>query len=114
VGAIGPRAARGLFASGRVFDADHAARIGLVTEVVADAAALEAAQARIAREVMACAPGAMADAKQLVNDVFAREIDHNLMELTAKRIAAARVGEEGQEGVRAFLERRKPRWAAGE
>jgi methylglutaconyl-CoA hydratase len=33
------------------------------------------------------------------------------MELTARRIAAARVGEEGQEGVRAFLERRKPRWA---
>jgi methylglutaconyl-CoA hydratase len=113
VGAIGPRAARGLFASGQVFDADHAQRIGLVTEVVADASALEAAQARIAREVMACAPGAMADAKQLVNDVFAREIDHSLMELTAKRIAAARIGEEGQEGVRAFLERRKPRWAGG-
>ncbi|THD76221.1 MAG: enoyl-CoA hydratase/isomerase family protein [Phenylobacterium sp.] len=111
VGAIGPRAARGLFASARVFDADHAEKIGLITEVVADAAALEAAKARIAREVLACAPDAMADAKRLVSDVYAREIDHNLMELTAKRIAAARVGEEGQEGVQAFLDRRKPRWA---
>lgn len=112
VAAIGPRAARGLFASARVFDAGFAERIGLITEVVPDAAALEAAQARIAGEVLACAPGAMADAKQLVADVYAREIDHNLMELTARRIAAARVGDEGQEGVRAFLERRKPSWAA--
>jgi methylglutaconyl-CoA hydratase len=113
VGAVGPRVARALFASGQVFDADYAEKVGLVTEVVADAAALEAAQAKIAAETLACAPGAMADSKQLVNDVFARDIDHGLMELTAKRIAAARVGEEGQEGVRAFLERRKPRWAEG-
>jgi methylglutaconyl-CoA hydratase len=111
VQAIGPRVARGLFASARVFDAAFAERIGLVTEVVADAAGLEAARERITAEALACAPGAMADAKQLVNDVFARDIDHGLMELTARRIAAARVGEEGQEGVRAFLERRKPRWA---
>jgi methylglutaconyl-CoA hydratase len=36
------------------------------------------------------------------------------MRETARRIAAARVGEEGQEGVRAFLERRKPAWANGD
>jgi methylglutaconyl-CoA hydratase len=114
VAAIGPRAARGLFATGQVFDADHALRIGLVSEVVADKAALAAAHARIAREILACAPGAVADAKALVSDVFAEPIDHGLMQETAKRIAAARVGPEGQEGVRAFLERRKPSWAAGE
>jgi methylglutaconyl-CoA hydratase len=112
VAAIGPRAARGLFATGQVFDAEQALRIGLVGEVVADAAALDAAQARIASEVTACAPGAVADAKQLVSDVFGREIDRKLMEETARRIAAARVGPEGQEGVRAFLERRKPAWAS--
>jgi methylglutaconyl-CoA hydratase len=111
VAAIGPRAARGLFASARLFDAGYAEKIGLVTEVVEDAAGLEAARERIVREALACAPGAMGDAKQLVSDVFARDIDHGLMELTARRIAAARVGDEGQEGVRAFLERRKPRWA---
>ncbi|THD63508.1 enoyl-CoA hydratase-related protein [Phenylobacterium sp.] len=113
VAAIGPRAARGLFASGRAFDAEHALRIGLVSEVVADAAALDAARDRIGAEMLACAPGAVADAKDLVGDVYGREIDHGLMEETAKRIAAARVGEEGQEGVRAFLERRKPSWAGG-
>lgn len=114
VAAIGPRAARGLFATGQAFDAAEAHRIGLVGEVVADAAGLKAAQARIAREIMACAPGAVADAKQLAFDVHGRSIDHQLLEETARRIAQARVGGEGQEGVRAFLERRKPAWTSGD
>lgn len=113
VEAVGPRNARALFATARVFDAAHAEKIGLVSEVVADSAALAAAHDRIAAEVMACAPGALADAKRLVGDVFGREFDHDLMDLTARRIAAARVSEEGQEGVQAFLERRKPGWAGG-
>jgi methylglutaconyl-CoA hydratase len=111
VAAIGPRAARGLFATGQVFDAEHALRIGLIGEIAPDAAGLAAAQDRISREILACAPGAVADAKRLASDVYAQKIDHGLMEDTAKRIAATRVGEEGQEGVRAFLERRKPSWA---
>jgi len=111
VAAVGPRTARGMFATGRVFDAEHALRIGLVSEIAAGAAGLAAVQARISAEMAACAPGAVADAKQLVADVAGQPIDHGLMEETAKRIAAARVGEEGQEGVRAFLERRKPVWA---
>jgi methylglutaconyl-CoA hydratase len=111
VAAIGPRTARGLFATGQVFDAGHALRIGLVSEVVADTAALDDAKARIAADILACAPGAVADAKRLVVDVTGEEIDHGLMEETARRIASARVGPEGQEGVRAFLERRKPDWA---
>jgi len=112
--AVGPRAARALFATARVFDAEEARRLGLLSEVVPDAAALQAAQARIARDALACAPDAVADAKRLVADVSGREIDHNLMELTARRIAAARVSDEGQEGVRAFLEHRKPSWAEGD
>ncbi|CAN7154164.1 enoyl-CoA hydratase-related protein [Phenylobacterium sp. LjRoot225] len=112
VNAIGPRRARALFATGRAFDAAQAERIGLVTEVVADAAALDAAHDRIAEDILACAPGAVADAKRMVAEVAGREIDHGLMDLTARRIAAARAGEEGQEGVRAFLEHRRPSWAA--
>jgi methylglutaconyl-CoA hydratase len=111
VGAIGPRAAKGLFATGRVFDAAHAQAIGLIQEVVADAAALEAAKARLSDEIMACAPGAVADVKQLVWDVWARPIDHGLMQETANRIARARVSDEGREGVAAFLAKRKPSWA---
>ncbi|MBI1199735.1 MAG: enoyl-CoA hydratase/isomerase family protein [Phenylobacterium sp.] len=109
--AIGPRNARGLFATGRQFEAAYAEKIGLVTEVVADVEALRNAAHRIAREVMACGPVAVEDSKRLVDDVAGRVIDHALMEMTAHRIAAARVRDEGQEGVRAFLERRKPRWA---
>ena len=111
VRAIGPREARALFASARVFDAAYAERIGLVTEVVADAAGLAEAANRIAREVRACAPGAIEGSKRLVEEVQGRPIDRGLLELTAQRIAAARVGEEGQAGVRAFLERRKAPWA---
>jgi methylglutaconyl-CoA hydratase len=111
VAAIGPRAARALFATGRIFDAAYAERIGLVDEVVEGPAALAAAQARLSSEIMACAPEAMAKAKQLADDVFARPIDHELMQDTAHRIAKARVGEEGREGVAAFLAKRKPRWA---
>ncbi|MDO9430238.1 MAG: enoyl-CoA hydratase-related protein [Phenylobacterium sp.] len=110
VAAIGPREARGLFATGRVFDADYAQKVGLVTEVVADVAALEAARERIATEMMACAPGAVAESKRLVEDVAYQSID-DVMDETAKRIARIRIGDEGQEGVRAFLEKRKPSWA---
>jgi methylglutaconyl-CoA hydratase len=111
VNAIGPRIAKGLFATGRVFDAAHAQAIGLVQEVVADAAALEAARDRLVEENKACAPGAVAAVKQLVWDVWARPIDHDLMSDTAHRIARARVGDEGREGVAAFLGKRKPSWA---
>jgi methylglutaconyl-CoA hydratase len=109
--AIGPRAARALFATGRIFDADYACRIGLITDVVVDAAALRAEAHRIASDMVACAPGAVEASKRLIADVAGRVIDRDLMELTAHRIAGARVGEEGQEGVRAFLERRKAAWA---
>lgn len=112
VRAIGPRQARSLFATGRVFDAAHAEKIGLVHEVVADDG-LDAAKARIAKEIRACAPGAVAESKQLVDDVFGHEIDHGLMEMTAKRIAHRRIGDEGREGVAAFRERRKPSWHGG-
>ena len=111
VAAIGARRARRLFASGEVFDAESAQRFGLVDEVVADTSALAAAKARIAGTQQLCAPGAVAESKRLVVEVSGREIDHGLMSHTARRIAAQRVGEEGQAGVRAFLEGRKAPWA---
>lgn len=109
--AIGPRMARTLFATGKVFDAAYAEKIGLITEVVADIAALEAAAEKIAVDIMACAPNAIAASKRLVDEVAGRHVDRDLMELTAHRIATIRVDDEGQEGVRAFLDHRKPRWA---
>jgi methylglutaconyl-CoA hydratase len=112
VAAIGPRSARALFATGEAFDAAYAEKIGLVRTVVADAAALEAEQERLASDILACAPGAVGDAKRLVMDVWALPVDHALMEDTAHRIARARVSEEGREGVDAFLNKRAPAWAS--
>jgi methylglutaconyl-CoA hydratase len=100
-----------LFATGRLFTSAFARDIGLIDEVVADRAALLEARDRIAAEIRACAPDAVAQSKRLIAHVAGREIDHALMEDTARRIARARVGAEGQEGVRAFLERRPPPWA---
>lgn len=113
VGAIGPRRARGLFATARVFDSGHAQAIGLVDLVVEDATALSAAAEQIVNDILLCAPGAVAASKDLVSHVADRDIDHDLMEETARRIAHARVSEEGQEGVKAFLARSKPSWAGG-
>jgi methylglutaconyl-CoA hydratase len=110
IAAIGPRRARGLFATGNMFSAAFAREIGLIDEVVADRAALTEARERIASGIRACAPDAVAQSKRLVAHVAGREIDHALMEETARRIARARVGPEGKEGVRAFLDRRTPPW----
>ena len=110
VNAIGPRSAKALFVTGRTFDAAEAQRIGLIQEVVADAAALGQAQSRLTAEVMAAAPGAVVAAKKLTWDVWGRPLDHALMEETAKRLAHRRVSDEGKEGVAAFLKHRKPGW----
>jgi methylglutaconyl-CoA hydratase len=111
VRAIGPRRARGLFATARPFDAAHAQTIGLIDQVVADAAALEAAQATISADVLACAPDAVAEAKDLVAFVADNPLDHHVVDETARRIARTRVTDEGREGITAFLEKRKPSWA---
>jgi methylglutaconyl-CoA hydratase len=109
--AIGPRHAKALFATGKIFNADFAREIGLVNEVVADAQALSAAQETLADDIIACAPGAVGEAKTLVDDLFGQPIDDDVLVETAKRLARRRVSDEGREGVMAFLERRKPDWA---
>jgi methylglutaconyl-CoA hydratase len=111
VNVIGPSNARALFVTGRTFDARHAKSMGLVHEVVQDEPALAQAQERLTGEIMAAAPGAVAQARKLVWDVWGRPIDHELMRETAHRLAHQRVGEEAREGVTAFLQKRRPDWA---
>lgn len=109
--AVGPRAARALFATAEAFDADRARDYGLVSEVLASADDIDGFVKSLSGAMKACAPGAVGDAKRLVNDLAGRHIDHGMMEDTARRIARARVSQEGQQGVRAFLDKRKPGWA---
>ncbi len=108
--AIGPKWSRALFASGESFDGNFAYHIGLAQYVVANMEEMTAIEEHLAKLAFATAPGAVADAKQLVDEVMGREIDHGLAVHTAKAIAKRRVSEEGREGLAAFLERRKPSW----
>jgi methylglutaconyl-CoA hydratase len=108
--AIGARRARQLFLTANIFDADYAAHAGLIDMVLPEGSVDEFIS-MLTDSLSANAPGAMGDAKRLVNDVAGEEIDNRLLEETAKRIARARVSAEGQEGVRAFLDKRAPNWA---
>ena len=110
INAIGPRWARALFVSAESFDADFAEKIGLIQYAVDDESAMEATVEHITKLAFAAAPGAIADAKELVQDVAGREIDHGVSKMTAKRIAHRRMSAEGKEGLSAFLEKRKPSW----
>jgi methylglutaconyl-CoA hydratase len=110
VEAIGPRWAKALFCTGAVFDAERALEIGLVQEVAEDGPALGAIERRLILDIMAAAPQAVLEAKKLVRRVWGRKLDDGLMQETAGLIAKKRVGDEGREGVRAFLEKRKPDW----
>jgi methylglutaconyl-CoA hydratase len=97
---IGPGAARRFFVTGERFTADVALRIGLVHEVAGD---LDAAVERLVAELLTAGPDAARAAKQLARAPLAADE-------TAERIAAQRTSAEGQEGLRAFLEKRPPRW----
>jgi methylglutaconyl-CoA hydratase len=107
---IGRSAARALFLTGQRFDAARAERIGLVHEVVAPDA-LDARIEAIEIELATAGPGAIAAAKTLVATVSETSYAQS-RELTARAIAAARTTPEGQEGLRAFLERRPASWVA--
>jgi methylglutaconyl-CoA hydratase len=100
---IGPGAARRYFLTGERFDAATALRIGLVHEVAAD---LDATVERVLRELLWAGPKAARAAKRLVLDAPLDGVE------TARRIAERRTSDEGQEGLRAFLEKRPPAWAA--
>jgi len=106
---IGRSAARELFLTGRRFSAAHALDIGLVHTVVPPDA-LDLTVERVLDEVLAAGPRAVAAAKQLIGDVWAMERSH-LGPHTAAALASARASAEGQEGLRAFLEKRKPNWS---
>ena len=107
--AVGARRARQLFLTANSFDADYAAHAGLI-DLVLPQGSVDEFITMLTDSLGGNAPGAMGEAKRLVNDIAGHRIDHGLMDDTARRIARARVSAEGQEGVRAFLDKRKPSW----
>lgn len=112
VRAVGPSFARAMFVTGERFGAPRARDAGLVHEVAADLAALDTAVAAVVDRCLRAGPLAAAAAKRLP-DVTLRTLDEVAAE-TVPLIAGLRAGEEAQEGMAAFLERRAPAWARGE
>ena len=106
---IGRSAARELFLTGTRFAAQRAREIGLVHDVVA-AADLDARVEHSVAEVLSSGPDAIAEAKQLLRDIWHRP-PREVQDLMAQSIAARRSSAEAQEGMRAFLEKRKPGWS---
>ena len=98
---IGTSAARRWFVTGERFPAEVALRIGLVHEVAED---LDAAVAAIVGELLSAGPEAARGAKELARAPLSADE-------TAKRIAGRRTSAEGQEGLRAFLEKRRASWS---
>ncbi len=109
VAAIGERAARRYFQTAERFDSKEAHRIGLIHRVVEHESLDEACNAMI-ENLLSNSPAAVVEAKSLVFRVARGEIDQEMIDDTSVRIASIRISDEGQEGLTAFLEKRKPNW----
>jgi methylglutaconyl-CoA hydratase len=108
IGKIGVSAARELFLTGERFEAAKAAQIGLVRWAVPEAELDQVVEGRV-KELLQAGPRAVVDAKALIREVAYRRIE-DIQRYTVERIADLRVSSEGQEGLRAFIEKRKPNW----
>ena len=108
---IGEGNARRYFMTGERFSARKAKKLGLVQDVVNGSFLHETLEKAISK-LLKAAPGAVLASKKLVNAVSGHDEERQLEidEFTAKLIAKLRVSAEGQEGLNAFLDKRKPAW----
>lgn len=106
---IGPGAARRYGLTAERFTADEAKRIGLVSEVVDTPEQLDEWIGEVTRHILANGPAAVAACKKILSDVAGVAWDQ-AQARTTQRIAEIRISPEGQEGLKAFLEKRKPSW----
>lgn len=111
IAAIGERHARRYMLTAEVFSAAEAYRIGLIHEMVADVASLDDAIGEWVEALLKNGPQALAECKALIRSVANRPLGPKVIEHTVDRIANVRVSPEGQEGLDAFLQKRKPDWA---
>jgi methylglutaconyl-CoA hydratase len=107
--AMGERLARRYFLTAERFDAAEAYRIGFVQEVC-PADELDATVNAILGHLVAAGPAALTATKDLIRAVTNRPLSEDLVQDTATRIATIRASREGREGIRSFLEKRKPAW----
>lgn len=107
--AMGEQAARRYFLTAERFTAQEALRIGFVQSVVS-AEALDGAADEMVKALVSASPNAVKEAKRLVREVAGQPLTDALIADTAERIAVIRASDEGREGVKSFLEKRKPGW----
>ncbi len=109
IAAIGERQSRRYFITGEEFDAAEAWRIGLIHDI-AEEESLNGTVGAMLAQLYSSGPKAMAAAKQLIGLSAHADIDKKILDETSRRIADIRATPEGQEGLTAFLEKRKPHW----
>jgi methylglutaconyl-CoA hydratase len=109
IAAIGQRAARRYFITAERFSSETAAQLGLVSEIVGEDQ-LDDRINQLVETTLANSPAAVVAAKRLVCHAAGRLIDEQLISSTSEMIADIRVSAGGQEGLAAFIEKRKPTW----
>ena len=107
--AMGERLARRYFLTGETMDAGEAYRVRLLSDV-SSKEELDGTVNAVLGHLISGGPAAHLKIKALIRDFAGRRIDDALVDASAKRIAEIRASEEGREGVRSFLEKRKPNW----
>ena len=105
---IGKSKARRYFMTGEIFDAEAALGLGLV-DIVVSPETLDEAVSELVAQILQNGPVAVAESKKLVFEVTSRA-RHDALDYAVATIARLRVSDEGQEGLGAFLEKRKPSW----
>lgn len=110
IAAIGERYARRYMLTAEAFSAAEAYRIGLIHEMVADEASLDEAVGEWVEALLKNGPQALSECKALIRSVANRPLGPKVIDYTVERIAHLRVSPEGQEGLSAFLQKRKPNW----
>ncbi len=111
IAAIGERASHRYFLTAEKFDAHEAHRLGLLHEVAATDAEMDARISELCKALLAAGPDSQAESKSLIAAVANRPLNDELVAETAQRIARVRASAEGREGLAAFLEKRPPAWA---
>jgi methylglutaconyl-CoA hydratase len=109
---IGEKQARDLLLTGRLFDAEEALRLGLISEIVAPEKLMDRAH-ELAAQLLQNSPTSLICTKRLLTDHARSELDAQI-ESAVRENAAIRQTTDFREGVTAFLEKRKPRWRDGQ
>ncbi|WP_191601965.1 enoyl-CoA hydratase/isomerase family protein [Marinomonas algicola] len=112
--AIGERQARRFFLTAEVISAPEALQIGLVHQLLSSYEALTNAADAMIKQLTQNSPKAVTAAKKLIADVSHKDLSSELIQHTVNGIADIRVSNEGQEGLSAFLNKRRPTWVSEE